>query len=363
MRYGRLAAAILAAGLFLAGAARAELTICNQTEAPMRVAIGSLEGSAYVSRGWIEPSPGNCGDPSYPEFNGYIYFHVDDPGFVGDGYGFCVDESWFYIEGDEDCEARGYRLANFKAVELTPGQSKLTLNIGAGGVVVPPPDLPVIDLSHPFTPPGKPQGPVPPAPAGGDQRYVSGLAEGANGPVFQLDGVFQGCETADGRAYCAFHAEGWKFFAYQGGPTPDAFLVQIENIPMGTPVTVAGDVVSEGDIFAEVALREVVAHAEDPFGDLRAAIQGDWMSSDDPLYRMTVYGSEAFEFYDGEQIGVRFLRIEAECDGSAGAGPVLLTTELEQFETQCFLFQDGLPDRMILALAGQGGFVSFERPR
>ena len=77
---------------------------------------------------------------------------------------------------------------------------------------------------------------------------------------------------------------------------------------------------------------------------------------------MTVFGMEGFESYDGEETGTRFLRVEAECPESAGTGPVLITTTVPGFETQCFLFQDGLPDRLVLAMAGQGGFVSFRRP-
>lgn len=350
----------MVAGLLLAGAARADLTICNQAAAPVRIAVGSLEDGLYVSRGWTQIDPGGCAAPLYNDIAGVVYYRIDAPEFVGDGYGFCTGAEDFYIEGDADCAARGYQLSDFKALEVPAGQTRLVVNLGPQGTIVPAPDLPVIDLARPFTPP---QAPHPPPPAGGDRHLVSGLVAGANGPEFLLDGVFQGCEVADGHAYCAFHAEGWKFFAYQGGPTPDAFLAQIDEIPMGSAITVAGDILSEGDISAEVALREVTVHAEDPFGAWRAAMQGDWVSADDPLYRMTVHGSEAFEFYAGAQTGVRFLRIAGDCPESAGMGPVLLTTELEQFETQCFLFQDGLPDRLVLALAGQGGFVSFVRPR
>jgi len=351
------------------GAAWAEVSICNHTGEAVRLAAGYRgEDGQYYSVGWYEATPGRCATMLWqPLVEPYVFYRVNSSDFRGDGYAFCTEPDFFDIAGDDDCEARGLVTEDFRMVELEPGQQGAVLNIGPGWVPMAQADMPVIDLGRPFVPATPPPG-TPPADAplaGGPADgavLASGLAEGANGQPFTLDGVFQGCDVAEGTAYCAFHAEGWKFFAWDGGPTPTAFLMQLAEIPMTTLITVSGDVISEGDISAEVAIREVRIHADDPLAGYRAAIQGDWVSEDDPLYHMTVFGMEGFESYDGEETGTRFLRVEAECPESAGTGPVLITTTVPGFETQCFLFQDGLPDRLVLAMAGQGGFVSFRRP-
>jgi uncharacterized membrane protein len=348
------------------GAALADISICNQTAGTITLAAGYRgEDGQYHSVGWYSAKPGLCTSMIYqPLADPYLFYRVDSPDFKGDGYAFCTEPDYFEITGDGDCEARGFVTQDFRMVDLGAARTNAVVNIGAGWVPMAQADLPVIDLSRPFTPVPPPATQPQPQPGGAPDGSVlaSGLVEGANGQPFTLDGVFQGCDVADGTAYCAFHAEGWKFFAWDGGPNPTDFLMQLAEIPMTTAITVSGDVISEGDISAEVAIREVRLHDADPLAGLRVAIQGDWVSEDDPLYLMTVFGMEAFESYEGEATGTRFLRIEHDCPESAGTGPVLMTTTVPGFETQCFLIQDGLPDRLVLALAGQGGFVSFRRP-
>lgn len=346
------------------GAALADVSICNHTGEAVRLAAGYRgEDGQYYSVGWYEAKPGLCARMLWQQLvEPYFFYRIDSSAFEGDGYAFCTEPEFFDIAGDGDCEARGLVTEDFRMVELEPGQQGAVLNLGPGWVPMTQADMPVIDLGRPFVP-ATPPADAPPAggPEGGTV-LESGLAEGANGQPFTLEGVFQGCDVSEGTAYCAFHAEGWKFFAWDGGPTPTAFLMQLAEIPMTTRITVSGDVISEGDISAEVAIREVRIHEDDPLAGYRVAIQGDWVSGDDPLYRMTVFGMEAFESYDGEDTGTLFLQVADECPESAGTGPVLMSTTVPGFETRCFLFQDGLPDRLVLAMAGDGGFVTFLRP-
>ena len=52
---------VLAAALLVAaGAARAELKICNGTDARHSVAVGYKDGANWVSEGWWNIDPGDC---------------------------------------------------------------------------------------------------------------------------------------------------------------------------------------------------------------------------------------------------------------------------------------------------------------
>lgn len=343
--------AVLLAGVPGLAAAQCEscVTVCNVDDRPLDIAFGLLSGGQWSSWGITSLESGACNTmTAFEQGTGAAYF-IDDPAFVAGGQMLCVAGGDFWIEDQQSCPAQGGRLEGFRLLDFV--RDGRMLNLQADGTLVPMPRLPVLDLSRPV-----PQAP----PAGG--AWESGLELGALGDWFELEGVFQGCGDSGGTYFCGFHAEGWKFFAYDGGPTPRVFLDRLaQGLAPGQTIRVRGDVLSQGDISAEVALVSVEA-IPDAFADLRAGIQGDWTSADDAQYRMTVSGSEIYEYYGAEQTGTRFLRLMDSCAESAGTGPVMVTTMVPGFETACFLLGDGLPSQLVLYPAGQGGAVIFVRP-
>lgn len=193
----------------------------------------------------------------------------------------------------------------------------------------------------------------------------SNLQPGAYGKVIYERALFQGCEIVDGADFCAFHANGWKYYAYRGGPTADAALDPLESLPINTPVIIAGDAIVFGDITVELALREVTTDPKgDPYADLRASLQGRWQSVDDPLSEIEIMGSEIRDVYNGQFLGLDYLRIVNQCDDAPpNAGPLLLRSTPEDHEATPLCYGISIVDSNTLELVymGRGNTLSYRR--
>ena len=129
--------------------ARAALVFCNRTQIPLEAALGHREhgegdeGDKWVSEGWWRIEPGQCsrvfGQPLKERF---YFYHATAlspaaPGkkpFVWQGkYQFCTDAKAFRIEGDGDCEGRGYRAKGFQQIDLGANAKDYTLDFKDGG--------------------------------------------------------------------------------------------------------------------------------------------------------------------------------------------------------------------------------------
>ena len=129
--------------------ALAAMVFCNRTQLPLEAALGHREkhegeeGDFWVSEGWWRIDPGQCsrvfGQPLKERF--YFYHATaltsaapDKKPFVWQGkYQFCVDNKAFKIEGDGDCEGRGYRVKGFQQIDLGPTAKDYTLDFKDGG--------------------------------------------------------------------------------------------------------------------------------------------------------------------------------------------------------------------------------------
>lgn len=117
-----------------AGMARAELEICNDTGVSRDVAIGYSTGDdAWVSEGWWIVPTGECVTVTEGDLQQRYYYYraVADAGAIGGEYSFCVAQEVFTIEGDSDCEARGYITADFAEIDTGPTALNYTHRIGA----------------------------------------------------------------------------------------------------------------------------------------------------------------------------------------------------------------------------------------
>jgi uncharacterized membrane protein len=131
--------ALAAACVFLApSAASAAFLYCNHTQNTVEAAFGYREQEGWISEGWWQIEPGQCArvynKPLMQRFYFY-YAHVlappskdGKPPMVWTGkYAFCTDKKAFRVEGDGDCESRGYQTQGFQEIDLGATQKDYTL--------------------------------------------------------------------------------------------------------------------------------------------------------------------------------------------------------------------------------------------
>ncbi len=362
----RMAWAVGALGVALAGAAEAGLEICNETDVLQSIAIGYKGDTDWTSEGWWNIEPGDCtlvvaGDLT----KRYYYYFADSAAgtFRGQDYVFCLRDEEFAIVGDTECEARGYEDGDFREVDTGETALDFTLTLVANA-----------PEGTPLT--GK-------GPGGGDMAtqsvselpaedpvetdradLQSEMPTGEHGVPFTMNALFQGCELEEGRAYCGFHAGGTKMRAFYGGPTPEDMLLALEEMALNTAVRIEGDRVETRGMQVSVVLRAVEPRqGGDALAELRGKIQGDWISDRDRLSEITIRGSEIYVRYDGEFRAARFLELAETCEGLRGAGPVLIQTSVREPNPACYRVARADERSLDLDPLAGGGPIRFVRAR
>ncbi|MBV0913936.1 DUF1036 domain-containing protein [Rhodobacteraceae bacterium ASV31] len=139
---------IALAAMTAAGAAHANLEICNDTAATQTVAIGYQGADDWTSEGWWIIAPGECSIPLAGDLQQRYYYYraTSDDGVIEGDYSFCVDTEAFTIVGDTECERRGYETVDFEEIDTGPTALTYTFRIAAAGVspVTPPMPDPVV---------------------------------------------------------------------------------------------------------------------------------------------------------------------------------------------------------------------------
>ncbi len=104
--------------LSLAGAARADLRVCNDTDVLAGVAIGYRAEAGWVTEGWWHIESGSCKTLIEGALQSrYYYLYAEDAQRGGRWTGpvnMCLAEKEFKIVGFEDCFARGFQRAGFQ---------------------------------------------------------------------------------------------------------------------------------------------------------------------------------------------------------------------------------------------------------
>ncbi|WP_172296924.1 DUF1036 domain-containing protein [Pseudoruegeria sp. HB172150] len=346
--------------------AEAGLNICNETDLVQTVAIGFKGETNWTSEGWWNIDPDDCatvlgGDLDKRYY--YYYAESDAASFQGQDYQFCADDEVFTIVGDTDCESRGFETLSMREIDTGETATDFTLTlvddggapdseskvapkiedggpttggIGTGGSRGPggPADgQPVNEVVQDTTivPPEESEMTVLP------EDLITDLAEGRHGKGFETIALFQGCELAEGRDFCSFHAGEWKMRVFYRGPTPDTLMYALEELPVNMPVLLKGDMVETHGNFAAIVVRGVVPKpGEDENSRLRAMLQGDWREQGTGHWEMTVLGSEIYYRQDGDFSTSRFFRIQEICDGSGGEGPFLVQINSETNRRTCY---------------------------
>ena len=129
--------------------ARAALVFCNRTQQPIEAALGYRDQGAndtldtWISEGWWRIEPGQCSRVYGQQLKERFYFYYatalsanspEQTPFVWAGkYQFCTDIKAFRVEGDGDCEGRGYHARGFQQIDLGPNTRDYTLDFRDGG--------------------------------------------------------------------------------------------------------------------------------------------------------------------------------------------------------------------------------------
>jgi uncharacterized membrane protein len=113
-----LAFAVPALMFGLAGPARADLRVCNDTDVLAGVAIGYRAQAGWVTEGWWHVESGSCKTLIEGALQSrYYYLYAEDAQRGGRWTGpvnMCLAEREFKIVGFEDCFARGFQRAGFQ---------------------------------------------------------------------------------------------------------------------------------------------------------------------------------------------------------------------------------------------------------
>ncbi len=125
MRFWIRAFLILVAGALpaalMAGSARAEFTVCNQTLDVVNLAVGQDVDGTFQTDGWWTIGANHCVDVLHEELsNRYVYVYATDVfghAILEGSTGMCVEKRRFTIRGIDDCWQRGHILARFLEVD------------------------------------------------------------------------------------------------------------------------------------------------------------------------------------------------------------------------------------------------------
>ncbi len=346
----------LAGGLIWgAASAQAELRVCNESGVARSVAIGYSDNGVWTSEGWWSVDAGACVLVRATDLTQrYIYWRATASGqeFEDEGFTFCVSEQPFTIVGDTDCDARGYTEAGFRSLDTGPEGTAFTLTIPV--MDAPTPDAPT------RTPPALARALPAPVPAQGDA-----FERGQRGEPFTQFALMQSCTGAGAERVCMLHADGWRYAAFAGDAPAPEILDALALLAPNTPVMISGDILFYGDITAEVILSRIAPGQMDPYAFEREMLQGAWVSDDDALYRLDIFGTEMVETYDGEETSVALFVTSDQCpDGSPTDGMSLGVYILggDPESARCWALESMTDDTLSVFNLPRGNILSFRRP-
>lgn len=297
---------ILFCMLFIAvgSPAAAKLEFCNQTSETVRVAIGYKGPADWTSEGWWSLPAGACKTVQAAALSGHYYYRAigETLDWEQERYFFCTGDSPFTIEGDRNCEARGYRREAFNALPRDPDTASFTMNLTAGG------------------------------------RTDTAGDSGPGGEPITVNGLLSHCEVTDASVYCELHADGWRYVATADGVTPHEWLEYFLELPANTPMTWRGEMRDVGATSVDVALADYELEGHDPFAGIRFDMQGAWVSDDDSSYLLIVQGGVFEELYDGIPTDTSFMTLASGCPGQGGdGGTYAIVRSIQGGEPRCFL--------------------------
>ena len=191
------------------------------------------------------------------------------------------------------------------------------------------------------------------------QMYVdTGIESGTFGEPFEDWALVQECIFEEEVPYCQLSSQGFSYWMNWGDPTPGYVLEAIGSLYVNDPVWIRADVVTMGDMSAEVAVLSVRHDpALDPYADLRANLQGQWVFSSDTAYTSYVSGTHVTEYVNGDFSSEYEMQIAESCEASNGQGPVMIAHINPWDEPPCMILESVSADKLIVSLAGGDGTI------
>ena len=356
MKTGILAA--LAA--FCATSAEAGLTFCNDGPTERQVVIAYSDNGVWTSEGWWKVPGSDCTEVVAGDLTRqHYYVHAPVSGQFNQGeHSFCVGDTAFTLPGaDGDCAALGAEKQRFLHIDTGKTAKDFVFTLAEETVTEVAPEA----VPEP-EPESAPVDALPPA-ASQDASAVASFGPGTHGEPFTVTALTQGCETRDEGAFCFFVAEGFRWVATQGGPSNPAALMRLAEMSVNTPLIVTGDIVSYGDITADVVISRIEPGTPDAWAALRDGMQGSWVSVDDPLSVIDIYGSEQTSLYDGQVMEVALTTWADACPGGENIGPVMYMQRMggDPMDVSCMAILELTADRMDLSYVGRGNTLSYTR--
>lgn len=352
-----LFAASLTAVISTTNQAHAKLEVCNETDLARDVAIGYKTKDGWTSEGWWKLDVGDCKSVIKQELERTFYYYraVNKGGEFDPGkYSFCTQSKAFTIVGDEDCESRGYDKSFFRELKLAKGTLGFQLTLTNDNVYDEP------KKAAQAEPKAKPQ--VKPKPAPKPQI----AAPGTHGEPFTIVGIFRGCNSASGPYICEFETDGWLYAVIDDGRTPKSLINQLANLQLNNSFQIEGDIVSFGDITAEVTLRRYTEVALSAEQKLMNSIVGDWRSIEDPksVMRFTSDGKK-WDEYDGDFEGEGDVSFTKQCDDysvpASGETVIQINDANSPEDIYCYGIVEITNDRLVLMFLPGGNFLEYER--
>lgn len=377
---------VVGACLLAAGAAQAELTLCNQADVARSVAIAYSDGEAWVSEGWWSVDPGACKIVLAGALKQRNYYYtLTGEEFAGDGYSFCVNTVAFTLPGaDGDCPALGAEKRPFGHIDTGTSAKSYSFDLAAvtdtnaaapasrPATAVPKPDIASATAKVLKAPvPRSSQGDAAKVtkvtdPASHPALAAAGIASfstGNTGDPFSVTALMQGCGSDEEFTGCIFYAEGWRWTVAQDAANNPAAMEVMAALPINTAIFVTGDLIFYGDITTEAVVAQIELAPPDDFARVRDALQGSWVSQDDPATGFSLNGSEEQETYDGEVIGESLVTFADRCPDGEPAGTVLIKRGFgsDPADTLCLALLKVTANRVELSNVGRGNTLVYLR--